>query len=213
MVDEKEKTRLEIELLKQEVIKDLQAFRGEFQGMTESLAAAKEATQESNAKLGGKKKHIPPAHRHSFIENPVFTIDPRSSPTSHQSDRHRSLSTNSSQERTNKQRRPGCCLAENMARCRPTASTIQAEIDEAVGRARAGGGGAHGAGRVETSPSVQPLSKAQRLGLHSNMEFWLILKKKNDFQAKAARVQELQAILEKIRSVSISGKKCAISKS
>lgn len=60
MVDEKEKTRLEIDLLKQEVIKDLQAFRGEFQGMTESLAAAKEATQESNAKLGGDKKGHPP---------------------------------------------------------------------------------------------------------------------------------------------------------
>lgn len=52
MVDEKEKTRREIEVLKQEVVKDLDAFRGEFQGITESLAAAKEATQESNAKLG-----------------------------------------------------------------------------------------------------------------------------------------------------------------
>lgn len=52
MVDEKEKIRREIEVLKQEVVKDLDAFRGEFQGITESLAAAKEATQESNAKLG-----------------------------------------------------------------------------------------------------------------------------------------------------------------
>lgn len=52
MVDDKEKTRREIEVLKQEVAKDLEAFREEFQGMTESLAAAKEATQESNAKLG-----------------------------------------------------------------------------------------------------------------------------------------------------------------
>lgn len=52
MVDDKEKTRREIEVLKQEVVKDLESFREEFQGMTESLAAAKEATQESNAKLG-----------------------------------------------------------------------------------------------------------------------------------------------------------------
>ncbi len=52
MVDDKEKTRREIEVLKQEVVKDLEAFREEFQTMTESLAAAKEATQESNAKLG-----------------------------------------------------------------------------------------------------------------------------------------------------------------
>lgn len=52
MVDEKEKTRREIELLKQEVVRDLEAFRGEFQGMAESLAAAREATQESNANLG-----------------------------------------------------------------------------------------------------------------------------------------------------------------
>lgn len=97
-----------------------------------------------------------------------------------------------------------------MARCRPAATTIQDEINEAVGGATAGGGladsggsgGAQGAGRVEAPRSVQPLSRAQRLGLHSNMAFWLILKKKNDFQAKAARVQELQAILEKIRFVS-----------
>lgn len=52
MVDDKEKTRREIEVLKQDVVKDLEAFREEFQGMAESLAAAKEATQESNAKLG-----------------------------------------------------------------------------------------------------------------------------------------------------------------
>lgn len=52
MVDDKEMTRREIEVLKLEVVKDLEAFREEFQGMTESLAAAKEATQESNAKLG-----------------------------------------------------------------------------------------------------------------------------------------------------------------
>lgn len=88
-----------------------------------------------------------------------------------------------------------------MARCRPATSTIQDEIDEAVGGLKVRGGGTQGVGRVDASRSVQPLSKAQRLGLHSNMEFWLILKKKNDVQAKAARVQELQAILEKIRSV------------
>lgn len=52
MIDDKENTRREIELLKQEVVKDLEAFRGEFQGMADGLAAAKTATQESNAKLG-----------------------------------------------------------------------------------------------------------------------------------------------------------------
>lgn len=57
MVDDKEKTRREIELLKQDVVKDLEAFRGEFQGMADSLAAAKETTQESNAMLG--KKTLP----------------------------------------------------------------------------------------------------------------------------------------------------------
>lgn len=56
MVDDKEKTRREIEVLKQEVVKDLESFREEFQGMTESLAAAKEATQESNAKLGDSRR-------------------------------------------------------------------------------------------------------------------------------------------------------------
>ena len=63
MVDEKEKTRRELELLKQQVVKDLEAFRGEFHGVSTSLAAAKEATQESNAKLG---KHF---HRPSFTAN------------------------------------------------------------------------------------------------------------------------------------------------
>lgn len=52
MVDDKEKTRREMELLKQEVVKDLEAFRGEFQGMSDGLAAAKTATQETNANLG-----------------------------------------------------------------------------------------------------------------------------------------------------------------
>lgn len=58
MVDDKEKTRREIEVLKQEVVKDLEAFREEFRTMTESLAAAKEATQESNAKLGAADKTV-----------------------------------------------------------------------------------------------------------------------------------------------------------
>lgn len=57
MIDDKEKTRREIEVLKQEVVKDLEAFREGFQGMTESLAAAKEATHESNAKLGVQIPH------------------------------------------------------------------------------------------------------------------------------------------------------------
>lgn len=48
---------------------------------------------------------------------------------------------------------------------------------------------------------VQPLSRAKRLHQQSIMSFWLILKKKNDLQAKAARVQELRAMLEKIRCV------------
>lgn len=52
MVDDREKTRREMELLKQEVVKDLEAFRGEFQGMSDGLAAAKTATQETNANLG-----------------------------------------------------------------------------------------------------------------------------------------------------------------
>lgn len=70
MVDAKEKTRLEIELLKQEVIKDLEAFRGEFQGMTESLAAAKKVTQENNAKLGRDKKSTHTrAHRHFYLKH------------------------------------------------------------------------------------------------------------------------------------------------
>lgn len=51
------------------------------------------------------------------------------------------------------------------------------------------------------SAQVQTLSRAQKLRKQSNMSFWLILKKKNDFQAKAARVQELRAMLEKIRLV------------
>lgn len=54
-----------------------------------------------------------------------------------------------------------------------------------------GGGGVGG--------EVKPLSRAKRLHQQSIMSFWLILKKKNDLQAKAARVQELRAMLEKIR--------------
>ncbi|CAM9809674.1 unnamed protein product [Ectocarpus sp. 4 AP-2014] len=140
MVDDKEKTRREIEVLKQEVVKDLESFREEFQGMTESLAAAKEATQESNAKL------------------------------------------------------------EYMTRSRPPGAGEDEEGEPgqgggAVGDASAGsaGGGPPGAGEV------QPLSRAKRLHQQSIMSFWLILKKKNDLQAKAARVQELRAMLEKIR--------------
>ncbi|CAM9192722.1 unnamed protein product [Ascophyllum nodosum] len=60
MVDEKEKTRRELELLKQQVVKDLEAFRGEFHGVSTSLAAAKEATQESNAKLENMARSCPP---------------------------------------------------------------------------------------------------------------------------------------------------------
>lgn len=56
-----------------------------------------------------------------------------------------------------------------------------------------GGGGVVGAGEVK------PLPRAKRLHQQSIMSFWLILKKKNDLQAKAARVQELRAMLEKIR--------------
>ncbi|CAM9631789.1 unnamed protein product, partial [Choristocarpus tenellus] len=51
MHDHKEKKRRDIELLKQEVVKDLDNFQGEFRGMTESLAAAKTDTKKSNAKL------------------------------------------------------------------------------------------------------------------------------------------------------------------
>lgn len=57
MVDDKEKTRREIEILKQEVVKDLETFRGEFHGMADSLVAAKEAAQESNAHLGKITRH------------------------------------------------------------------------------------------------------------------------------------------------------------
>ncbi|CBJ29526.1 outer dynein arm docking complex protein oda-dc [Ectocarpus siliculosus] len=139
MVDDKEKTRREIEVLKQEVVKDLESFREEFQGMTESLAAAKEATQESNAKL------------------------------------------------------------EYMTRSRPPGAGEDEEGESGQGGGAAGdastgsaGGGPPGAGEV------QPLSRAKRLHQQSIMSFWLILKKKNDLQAKAARVQELRAMLEKI---------------
>ncbi|CAM9611440.1 unnamed protein product, partial [Scytosiphon promiscuus] len=52
-----------------------------------------------------------------------------------------------------------------------------------------------GAGDTNRTP---PLSRAKRLHQQSIMSFWLILKKKNDLHAKAARVQELRAMLEKI---------------
>lgn len=66
------------------------------------------------------------------------------------------------------------------------------------------GGGAtgrdgDGEGTSNGKAGVQPLSRTQRLRQQSNMAFWLILKKKNDLQAKATRVQELRSILEKIR--------------
>lgn len=65
-----------------------------------------------------------------------------------------------------------------------------------------GGGDSHSGGSRGGGVAVgevQPLSRAKRLHQQSNMSFWLILKKKNDLQAKAARVQELRAMLEKIR--------------
>lgn len=73
-----------------------------------------------------------------------------------------------------------------------------------------GGGDAHsGGGRSASGGAVvgevQPLSRAKRLHQQSIMSFWLILKKKNDLQAKAARVQELRAMLEKIRCTGARG--------
>jgi hypothetical protein len=53
MHDDKEKTRREIELLKQDVVHDLETFQDEFDGMVEHLTAAGLTTQESNAKLEG----------------------------------------------------------------------------------------------------------------------------------------------------------------
>ncbi|CAM9835805.1 unnamed protein product [Pylaiella littoralis] len=152
MVDDKEKTRREIEVLKQEVAKDLEAFREEFQGMTESLAAAKDATQESNAKL----EHMT-----------------------------RSRVAGAGEDEGGGQGRGG---------------------GAATGSAgREGGGGREnhrdtvsGGGRSAGEGEIQPLSRVKRLHQQSIMSFWLILKKKNDFQAKAARVQELRAMLEKI---------------
>lgn len=77
-----------------------------------------------------------------------------------------------------------------------------------AGREGGGGGGENnnadsvsGGARPAGAGEIQPLSRAKRLHQQSIMSFWLILKKKNDFQAKAARVQELRAMLEKIRRV------------
>lgn len=98
--------------------------------------------------------------------------------------------------------RSSCCtrLPEYMTRSRPPGTGEDEEGDPgqaggAVGDASTGsaGGGPPGVGEV------QPLSRAKRLHQQSIMSFWLILKKKNDLQAKAARVQELRAMLEKIR--------------
>lgn len=91
-------------------------------------------------------------------------------------------------------------LPEYMTRSRPPGAGEDEEGESGQGGGAAGdastgsaGGGPPGAGEV------QPLSRAKRLHQQSIMSFWLILKKKNDLQAKAARVQELRAMLEKIR--------------
>lgn len=68
------------------------------------------------------------------------------------------------------------------------------------------GGGRSAEGGVVRE--VQPLSRTKRLHQQSIMSFWLILKKKNDLQAKAARVQELRAMLEKIRCEEEGGWGC-----
>lgn len=62
-----------------------------------------------------------------------------------------------------------------------------------------GGGESDASVEKPGSAGVQSLSRTQRLRQQSNMSFWLILKKKNDLQAKAERVQELRAVLERIR--------------
>eukprot|EP00903_Cladosiphon_okamuranus_P010122 g9585.t1 len=149
MVDDKEKTRREIEVLKQEVVKDLEAFREEFQGMAESLATAKEATHESNAKLefmtrgraAGVREDDPGAGQGGIGGGAMTGRD---------------------------------------------------------GGGDSGGDSHSGGARSVGGVDVQPLSRAKRLHQQSIMSFWLILKKKNDLQAKAARVQELRAMLEKI---------------
>lgn len=51
MHDQKEKTRREIELLKQEVIKELEGFQDEFRGMVDELGSARLGVQESNYRL------------------------------------------------------------------------------------------------------------------------------------------------------------------
>lgn len=88
-----------------------------------------------------------------------------------------------------------CCFAslECMARSR----TIPATGEDSV--TASGGGEDDASAEKPESAGVQPLSRAQRLRQQSNMSFWLILKKKNDLQAKAERVQELRAVLERIR--------------
>lgn len=94
-------------------------------------------------------------------------------------------------------------LTESIAR----SPTVPASGDEESISGGAGGSGGVLGARGGDAASVgkqgtggtQPLSRAQRLRQQSNMSFWLILKKKNDLQAKAARVQELRAMLEKIR--------------
>lgn len=82
-----------------------------------------------------------------------------------------------------------------MARSRTMPAT---DDDEAVGGG-VGDGDAPVGVKAAAPGSVQPLSRTQRLRQQSNMAFWLILKKKNDLEAKAARVQELKSMLEKIR--------------
>lgn len=84
-----------------------------------------------------------------------------------------------------------------------TTSTTATAVSKVRGKSGKGGadGGASVVGRpggVPGSGAVRPLSRAQRLRQQSNMSFWLILKKKNDLQAKEARVQELRGMLEKI---------------
>lgn len=94
-----------------------------------------------------------------------------------------------------------------MARSR-TVPAVDDDESAAGGGAGAAGGCGEGepvvAGKAGVVGGLQPLSRAQRLRQQSNMSFWLILKKKNDLQAKAARVQELRAMLEKIRYVLLS---------
>ncbi|CAM9435682.1 unnamed protein product, partial [Discosporangium mesarthrocarpum] len=133
--DHKEKTRREMELLKQEVIKDLDSFQGEFQGMSESLSAAKAVAQRSNAKL------------EDLVRKRIRIGDPG-------------------------------VVVEG-------------------GEGEDGENGKQG-GTSGPTTSTAIMSQSQKLRQQSIMAYWLILKKKNDLQAKGARVQELRVILEKI---------------